>query len=150
MFDYDCTVVERMTKAGAVLVAKLTLGALAQGDQWFGGQTKSPWDPTFQRGSSEVVRRPGLGDPAPAASPSRWAPETRGSILSPSTNNGVVGLRPTCRRVSRHGAMALSTTMDKCGPMCRYAEDTILVLNAIYGPDAYDPSVADAAAHLES
>jgi Asp-tRNA(Asn)/Glu-tRNA(Gln) amidotransferase A subunit family amidase len=71
--------------------------------------------------------------------------ETRGSILSPSTANGVVGLRPTYGRVSRHGAMALSTTMDKCGPMCRYVEDTVLVLNAIYGPDKFDPSVADAA-----
>jgi Asp-tRNA(Asn)/Glu-tRNA(Gln) amidotransferase A subunit family amidase len=144
VFDYDCTVVERLTAAGAVLIAKLTLGTLAQGDQWFGGQTKSPWDPTLQRGSSGSSAGPGSATGAGCVAFSMGT-ETRGSILSPSTNNGVVGLRPTYGRVSRHGAMALSTTMDKCGPMCRYAEDTILVLNAIYGPDAYDPSVADAA-----
>jgi Asp-tRNA(Asn)/Glu-tRNA(Gln) amidotransferase A subunit family amidase len=144
VFDYDCTVVERLTAAGAVLVAKLTLGALAQGDVWFGGQTKSPWDPTFQRGSSGSSAGPGSATAAGCVGFSMGT-ETRGSILSPATLNGVVGLRPTYGRVSRHGAMALSTTMDKCGPLCRYVEDTVLVLNAVYGPDKFDPSVADAA-----
>src|SRR5579871_3108916 len=143
VFDYDCTVVERLREAGAVLVAKLTLGALAQGDQWFGGQTKSPWDPTLQRGSSGSSAGPGSATSAGCVA-FAMGTETRGSILSPSQANAIVGLRPTYGRVSRHGAMALSTTMDKCGPMCRYVEDTILVLNAVYGPDAYDPSVADA------
>jgi len=140
--DYNATVVERLTNAGAVLVAKLTLGALAQGDRWFGGQTKNPWNP--QQGSSGSSAGPGS---ATAAGCVGFAigTETRGSILSPSGVNGVVGLRPTYGRVSRYGAMALSNTMDKLGPMCRYVEDAVIVLNAIYGPDQHDPSVADAA-----
>ena len=141
VFDYDATVVERLTNAGAVLVAKLTLGALAQGDRWFGGQTKNPWNGGGASGSSA-----GPGS-ATAAGCVAFAigTETRGSIISPSTVNGVVGLRPTYGRVSRFGAMALSNTMDKLGPMCRYVEDTILVLNAIYGPDGRDNSVGNAA-----
>jgi hypothetical protein len=140
--DYNATVVERLRNAGAVLVAKLTLGALAQGDRWFGGQTKNPWNP--QQGSSGSSAGPGS---ATAAGCVGFAigTETRGSILSPSGVNGVVGLRPTYGRVSRYGAMALSNTMDKLGPMCRYVEDAVIVLNAIYGPDQHDPSVADAA-----
>ncbi len=141
VFDYDATVVERLTNAGAVLVAKLTLGALAQGDQWFGGQTKNPWN---GRGSSGSSAGPGS---ATAAGCVGFAigTETQGSIISPSTANGVVGLRPTYGRVSRFGAMALSNTMDKLGPMCRYVEDAVLVLNVIYGPDGRDNSVANAA-----
>jgi Asp-tRNA(Asn)/Glu-tRNA(Gln) amidotransferase A subunit family amidase len=141
VFDYDATVVERLTNAGAVLCAKLTLGALAQGDQWFGGQTKNPWN---GRGSSGSSAGPGS---ATAAGCVAFAigTETQGSIISPSTANGVVGLRPTYGRVSRFGAMALSNTMDKLGPMCRYVEDTMLVLNVIYGPDGRDNSVANAA-----
>ena len=141
VFDYDATVVERLTNAGAVLVAKLTLGALAQGDQWFGGQTKNPWN---GRGSSGSSAGPGS---ATAAGCVGFAigTETQGSIISPSTANGVVGLRPTYGRVSRFGAMALSNTMDKIGPMCRYVEDAVLVLNVIYGPDGRDNSVANAA-----
>jgi Asp-tRNA(Asn)/Glu-tRNA(Gln) amidotransferase A subunit family amidase len=141
VFDYDATVVERLTNAGAVLCAKLTLGALAQGDQWFGGQTKNPWN---GRGSSGSSAGPGS---ATAAGCVGFAigTETQGSIISPSTANGVVGLRPTYGRVSRYGAMSLSNTMDKLGPMCRYVEDTILVLSVIYGPDGRDNSVADAA-----
>jgi Asp-tRNA(Asn)/Glu-tRNA(Gln) amidotransferase A subunit family amidase len=140
-FDYNATVVERLTNAGAVLVAKLTLGALAQGDRWFGGQTHNPWNPA--QGSSGSSAGPGS---ATAAGCVGFAigTETRGSILSPSGVNGVVGLRPTYGRVSRYGAMALSNTMDKLGPMCRYVEDAVIVLNAIYGPDQHDPSVADA------
>jgi len=141
VFDYNASVVDRLTEAGAVLVAKLPLGALAQGDVWFGGQTKNPWNGGGASGSSA-----GPGS-ATAAGCVGFAigTETRGSILSPSGVNGVVGLRPTYGRVSRYGAMALSNTMDKLGPMCRYVEDAILVLNAIYGPDKKDGTVADAA-----
>ena len=142
ILDYDATVVERLQTAGAVLVAKLTLGALAQGDRWFGGRTNNPWN--VQEGSSGSSAGPGS---ATAAGCVAFAigTETQGSILSPSSINGLVGLRPTYGRVSRYGAMALSTTMDKIGPMCRYVEDAVLVFNAIYGPDKRDGSVADAA-----
>jgi Asp-tRNA(Asn)/Glu-tRNA(Gln) amidotransferase A subunit family amidase len=142
ILDYDATIVERLQAAGAVLVAKLTLGALAQGDRWFGGRTNNPWN--AQEGSSGSSAGPGS---ATAAGCVAFAigTETQGSILSPSSINGLVGLRPTYGRVSRYGAMALSTTMDKIGPMCRYVEDAVLVFNAIYGPDKRDASVADAA-----
>src|SRR5579862_343266 len=149
VFDYDCTAVERLTDAGAVLVAKLTLGALAQGDQWFGGRTNNPWekDPKAARqGSSGSSAGPGSATAAGCVA-FGLGTETRGSIMSPSSVNGCAGLRPTYGRVSRYGAMALSTTMDKVGPLCRYVEDTVLVLNAIYGPDKHDGSVADAALH---
>lgn len=147
VFDYDATVVERLREAGAVLVAKLSMGALAQGDNWFRGQTKNPWnpdDPSPQRsGSSGSSAGPGS---ATAAGLVGFAigTETRGSIISPSSVNGVTGLRPTYGRVSRFGAMALSWTMDKVGPMCRSVEDCALVFNAIYGPDGRDDTVVDA------
>jgi Asp-tRNA(Asn)/Glu-tRNA(Gln) amidotransferase A subunit family amidase len=144
VIDYDATVVERLRDAGAVLVAKLTLGALAQGDQWFGGQTKDPWNPEL--GSSGSSAGPGSATAAGCVGFSLGT-ETRGSIISPAIRNGVVGLRPTYGRVSRYGAMALANTMDKVGPLCRYVEDCVLVLNAIYGPDKRDASVADAAFH---
>ncbi len=140
--DYDSTVVERLRDAGAVLVAKLTMGALAQGDQWFGGRTRNPWNP--QAGSSGSSAGPGSATAAGCVGFSIGT-ETRGSIISPSTVNGVVGLRPTYGRISRYGAMELSWTMDKVGPMCRTVEDCVLVFNAIYGPDGRDGSVADAA-----
>ena len=145
VFDYDATVVERLRDAGAVLVAKLTLGALAQGDRWFGGQTKNPWNPDHPQlgGSSGSSAGPGSATAAGLVGFSLGT-ETRGSIISPSARNGVVGLRPTYGRVSRHGAMALSWTMDKIGPMCRSVEDCALVFNAIYGPDGRDDTVADA------
>ena len=141
VFDYDATIVERLRDAGAVLVAKLSLGALAQGDRWFRGQTKNPWN--TERGSSGSSAGPGS---ATAAGLVGFAigTETRGSIISPAIENGVVGLRPTYGRVSRHGAMALSWTMDKIGPMCRSVEDCALVFNAIYGPDGRDDTVVDA------
>ncbi len=148
VIDYDATIVERLRDAGAVLVAKLAMGALAQGDQWFRGQTKNPWkpdDPSPQvSGSSGSSAGPGS---ATAAGLVGFAigTETRGSIISPSSVNGVTGLRPTYGRVSRHGAMMLSWTMDKIGPMCRSVEDCVLVFNAIYGPDGKDDSVVDAA-----
>ncbi|MEK7794751.1 MAG: amidase [Candidatus Hydrogenedentota bacterium] len=140
-FDEDATVARKLEEAGAVLVAKLSLGALAQGDEWFGGRTNSPWDP--KRGSSGSSAGPGA---ATAGGLVAFAigSETNGSITSPATVNGVTGLRPTYGRVSRHGAMALSWSMDKLGPLCRTAEDCAIVLNAIIGPDGKDPMVIDA------
>ena len=140
VFDHDATVVERLRDAGAVLVAKLSLGALAQGDNWFRGQTRNPWN---GRGSSGSSAGPGSATAAGLVGFSLGT-ETRGSIISPAAANGVVGLRPTYGRVSRFGAMALSWTMDKIGPMCRSVEDCALVFNAIYGPDGRDGTVVDA------
>jgi Asp-tRNA(Asn)/Glu-tRNA(Gln) amidotransferase A subunit family amidase len=142
--DYDSTVVERLTEAGAVLVAKLSMGALAQGARWFGGVTRNPWQPEeAQQGSSGSSAGPGS---ATAAGLVGFAigTETLGSIVSPSSRCGVVGLRPTYGRVSRYGAMGLSWTMDKIGPMCRGVEDCAAVLTAIYGPDGKDITVGDA------
>ena len=139
-FDEDATVVQRLDAAGAVLIAKLTLGALAQGDLWFGERTRNPWRPT--QGSS--------GSSAGSASATAAGcvafaigTETLGSISSPSTRVGVTGLRPTFGRVPRTGAMALAWSMDKIGPICRAAEDCALVFDAIHGPDDHDPSVHD-------
>ena len=145
IIDHDATVVERLREAGAVLVAKLSLGALAQGDRWFRGQTKNPWTPDHPQrgGSSGSSAGPGSATAAGLVGFSLGT-ETRGSIISPSAVNGVVGLRPTYGRVSRYGAMALSWTMDKIGPMCRTVEDCALVFNAIYGPDGRDDTVVDA------
>ena len=141
VFDYDATIVERLREAGAVLVAKLSMGALAQGDRWFRGQTRTPWNP--ENGASGSSAGPGSATAAGLVGFSIGT-ETRGSIISPSAVNGVTGLRPTYGRVSRHGAMALSWTMDKIGPMCRSIEDCALVFNAIYGPDGRDDTVVDA------
>src|SRR4029453_18954834 len=141
VFDYDATVVERLAAAGAVLVAKLSMGALAQGDQWFKGRTNNPWNP--ERGSSGSSAGPGSAT-AGGLVVFGIGTETRGSIISPSAENGVIGLRPTYGRVSRYGAMALSWTMDKIGPMCRSVEDCAIVFNAIYGPDGRDETTADA------
>jgi Asp-tRNA(Asn)/Glu-tRNA(Gln) amidotransferase A subunit family amidase len=134
----DATVVKRLDAAGAVLVAKLTLGALAMGDKWFGGQTRNPWNPA--QGSSGSSAGPAS---AVAAGCVAFAigSETLGSISSPSTRCGTTGLRPTFGFVPRTGAMALSWTMDKLGPIARTAEDCALVLNAIHGPDGLDTSV---------
>jgi Asp-tRNA(Asn)/Glu-tRNA(Gln) amidotransferase A subunit family amidase len=144
--DEDATCVDRLNKAGAVLMAKLSMGALAQGDLWFEGRTKNPWN--LERGSS--------GSSAGSASATSaglvgfaLGTETLGSIVSPSTECGTVGLRPTYGRVSRKGAMALSWTMDKIGPICRGVEDCALVLNAIYGPDGHDRSVGADPFHWE-
>ncbi len=136
--DEDATVVKRLDAAGAVLVAKLTLGALAMGDKWFGGQTRNPWNPS--QGSSGSSAGPAS---AVAAGCVAFAigSETLGSISSPSTRCGTTGLRPTFGFVPRTGAMALSWTMDKLGPIARTAEDCALVLNAIHGPDGLDTSV---------
>ena len=139
--DTDATVVERLDAAGAVLVAKLTLGELAQGDIWFGGTTKNPWK--IDQGSSGSSAGPASAIAAGLVGFSIGS-ETLGSISSPSTRCGTTGLRPTFGRVPRTGAMALSWSMDKLGPICRSVEDCALVLAAIYGPDGKDNSVISA------
>ena len=147
VIDADATVVQRLDAAGAVLVAKLTLGELAQGDIWFGATTKNPWK--VDQGSSGSSAGPAS---ATAAGLVGFAigSETLGSISSPSTRCGTTGLRPTFGRVPRTGAMALSWTMDKLGPICRSAEDCALVLDAIYGPDSQDNSVIPADFHWDA
>src|SRR6185503_18596564 len=139
-FDYDATVVKRLDDAGAILVAKLTLGALAQGDIWFGERTRNPWNPAT--GSSGSSAGPAS---AVAAGCVGFAigSETNGSITSPARTCGVAGFRPSFGRVPRTGAMALSWTTDKLGPICRSAEDTALVFAAIQGPDGFDYSVKE-------
>ncbi|HZR22350.1 MAG TPA: amidase [Vicinamibacterales bacterium] len=139
--DVDATVVERLRDAGAVLVAKLSMGALAQGGVWYGGSTRNPWAP--DQSSSGSSAGPGAATSAGLVG-FAIGTETRGSIISPSSTCGVVGLRPTYGRVSRYGAMALSWTMDKLGPMCRSVEDCAIVFNAIYGSDGRDETVVDA------
>jgi Asp-tRNA(Asn)/Glu-tRNA(Gln) amidotransferase A subunit family amidase len=138
--DTDATVYSRLTDAGAILVAKLSMGALASGDRWFGGRTRNPWN--TEQGASGSSAGPGASTAAGLVGFSIGT-ETRGSIMSPSTRNGVTGLRPTFGRVSRYGAMALSWSMDKIGPMCRSAEDCALVFDAIRGPDGRDNTVLD-------
>ncbi len=138
IFDYDATVVKRLEEAGAVLVAKLSMGALAMGNVWYEGSTRNPWD--LEQGSSGSSAGSAAATAAGLVGFSIGT-ETHGSILSPSSRCGVTGLRPTFGRVSRHGAMALSWSMDKIGPICRSAQDCALVFHAIYGPDGHDPAV---------
>ena len=137
-FDYDATVVKRLDDAGAVLVAKLTLGSLAQGDQWWKGRTRNPWNP--ETGSSGSSAGPASATAAGCVGFSIGS-ETNGSITSPSSRCGVAGFRPSFGRVPRTGAMALSWTTDKLGPICRSAEDCALVFAAIQGPDGIDRSI---------
>ena len=138
MLDYDATVVQRLDAAGAVLIAKLTLGELAQGDRWYGGMTRNPWK--LDQGSSGSSAGPAS---ATAAGCMGFAigSETLGSISSPSTRCGVTGLRPTFGRVPRTGAMALSWSMDKLGPLARSVEDCALIFAAMHGPDGADQTV---------
>ena len=140
VIDFDATVVRRLEAAGAILVAKLTLGALAWGDVWFGGKTRNPWEP--EEGSSGSSAGPAAATAAGLVGFSVGS-ETHGSIISPSTVCGATGLRPTFGRVSRYGAMALSWSMDKIGPICREVEDCALVFNTIYGSDDRDRTVLD-------
>ncbi len=140
-FDEDATVVQRLDAAGAILIAKLTLGALAQGDVWFGGRTRNPWNPKqgssgSSAGSASAVSAGCVGFAIGS--------ETLGSISSPSTRCGVTGFRPTFGFVPRTGAMALSWSMDKLGPLTRSAADAALVLAAIHGSDSHDLAVHDA------
>ena len=140
VIDEDASVVEMLREACAVLLAKLTTGELAQGDQWFGGQTKNPWN--VQQGSSGSSAGPAA---ATAGGLAGFAigTETSGSILSPAARCGVTGLRPTFGRISRQGVMALAWTQDRLGPMCRYAEDCAVVMSAIARPDGKDLSVSE-------
>ena len=144
--DHDAAVIEKLQRAGAVLLAKLSMGGLAQGGLWFGGMTKTPWD--YEQSSS--------GSSAGSASATAAGlvgfsigTETLGSIVSPATRCGVAGVRPTYGRVSRFGAMGLSWSMDKIGPICRSVEDCAMVLRAIAGSDGRDVTVIDAPLHWE-
>ena len=133
----DAVVVRRLDEAGAVLIAKLSLGALALNDIWFGGQTMNPW--LLEEGASGSSAGPGAATAAGLVAFSIGS-ETGGSIVAPAMRCGVTGLRPTFGRVARTGAMTLCWSLDKLGPMTRSVEDTMLVLQAITGPDAGDPS----------
>ena len=140
VLEETATVVTRLEEAGAVLVAKLTLGALAWGDVWFGGKTRNPWN--LEQGSRGSSAGPAAATAAGLV-PFAIGSETWGSIVSPATRCGVTGLRPTFGRVSRAGAMTLSWSMDKLGPLCRTVEDCALVFDAIRGPDGRDQTVVD-------
>ena len=134
------TVAKRLEDAGAVLVAKTTLGALALGDRWYGGRTRNPWN--VKRGSSGSSAGSASAVAAGLA-PFGIGSETLGSIVSPSAECGVTGLRPTFGRVSRYGCMTLTWTMDKLGPLCRSAEDCALVFGVLHGADGLDPTAVD-------
>lgn len=134
------TVAKKLEEAGAVLIAKTTLGALAYGDVWFGGTTKNPWN--LEQGSSGSSAGSAAGTSA-GLFPFGIGTETYGSIISPSNRTGTTGLRPTFGRVSRHGAMALSWSMDKVGPLTRSVKDAAIVFDAIYGPDGHDQTIHD-------
>jgi len=134
------TVIKKLEEAGAVLVAKLSLGALAWGDVWYGGKTRNPWN--IEQGSSGSSAGPGSATAAGLVGFSIGS-ETWGSIVSPSTRNGVTGLRPTFGTVSKAGAMALSWSMDKLGPMCRSVDDCALIYSVMKGSDGLDLSVVD-------
>ena len=148
VFDYNATVIDRLEAAGAVLIAKLSVGALAWGDVWLDGvMTRNPWN--LEEGSSGSSAGSAA---ATAAGCVAFAigTETYGSIVSPATQCRITGLRPTFGRVSRYGAMALSWTMDKIGPVCRSVEDCAIVFDAIYGPDDRDLAVTDYAFNYRS
>lgn len=138
--DMTATVVEKLQNAGGVLIAKLVSGSLARGDVWFDGKTKNPWD--TKQGASGSSAGPGSATAAGLV-PFALGTETLGSITSPSTRNGITGLRPTYGRVSRHGVMSLSWSMDKVGPMARSAEDCAIVYSIITGKDSKDGTTTD-------
>jgi Asp-tRNA(Asn)/Glu-tRNA(Gln) amidotransferase A subunit family amidase len=141
IINEDATVIKKLEDAGAVLIAKLSMGALAWGDVWFEGKTRNPWDTTSGSSGSSA------GSAASVSAglvPFAIGTETYGSIVSPSTVCGTSGLRPTYGRVSRNGAMALSWSMDKIGPICRSAEDLAIVFNSIHGVDGTDQTLNDA------
>ncbi|MEX2467040.1 MAG: amidase family protein [Gemmatimonadota bacterium] len=140
VLDYDATVVQRLSEAGAVLIAKLTTGEIARGDRWFDGRTRNPWNPAQGSGGSSAG--PGAATAAGLVGFSLGS-ETLGSIVGPSRTCGVTGLRPTFGVVSRHGVMPVSWSLDKVGPMCRSVEDCALVFEAIRGPDLQDLAVVD-------
>ncbi|GAA3748330.1 amidase [Terriglobus aquaticus] len=144
-FDEDAEVVKRLDAAGAVLVAKLSLGALAQGDLWFGGRTRNPWNPKQGSSGSSAGSASAVSAGCVAFA---IGSETLGSISSPCTRCGVTGLRPTFGFVPRTGAMALSWSMDKLGPITRSVEDAALIMQVIHGPDGRDKACRDAAFDL--
>lgn len=140
VIEEDAFVYTQLKSAGAVLIAKLTLGALAQGDRWFGGQTKNPWNLRFgSSGSSAGSASATVAGLVPFA----IGTETWGSIVSPSSTCGATGLRPTFGSVSRSGAMTLSWSLDKVGPICRSAEDAAIVFNYLHGTDGKDASAVN-------
>jgi len=140
VIDMDATVVQRLDEAGAVLIAKLSTGEIARGDQWLGIQTKNPWKTDEGSGGSSA-------GPASATAAGlvgfSIGTDTTGSILGPSRTCGITGLRPTFGRVSRHGVMPVCWSLDKVGPMCRSVEDCAIVFDAIYGSDGQDLAVVD-------
>src|SRR5574338_37779 len=140
IIDEDATVITKLEKAGAVLVAKLSMGALAWGDVWFGGKTRNPWDTTSGSSGSSAGSASAV---SAGLLPFAIGTETYGSIVSPSTVCGTTGLRPTYGRVSRTGAMALSWSMDKIGPICRCADDLAIVFDVIRGTDGMDQTLYD-------
>lgn len=137
IIDEDAELVVRLREAGAVLIAKLATGEFARGDRWYRGRTRNPWN--TEEGSSGSSAGPGSATAA-AAVAFAIGTETQGSIVSPARRNGLSALRPTFGRVSRYGAMVLSWSMDKAGPMCRSIEDCALVFNAIHGASEKDPA----------
>jgi Asp-tRNA(Asn)/Glu-tRNA(Gln) amidotransferase A subunit family amidase len=140
VIDEDAYVYKKLREAGAVLCAKLSMGALAQNNKWFGGETKNPWDLTQGSSGSSA------GSAAATAAgllPFTIGTETLGSIVSPSTRCGTTGLRPTFGTISRSGAMVLCWSLDKVGPICRSAEDAAIVFNYIKGTDGLDASAVD-------
>lgn len=140
VIEEDSYVYTKLKEAGAVLVAKFTLGALAMGDWWFGGRTKNPWNLNFgSSGSSAGSASATVAGLVPFA----IGTETLGSIVSPSTVCGATGLRPTFGSISRSGAMTLSWSLDKAGPICRSAEDAAIVFNYIHGTDGKDPGAVN-------
>ncbi|MCA8969957.1 MAG: amidase [Planctomycetes bacterium] len=140
-FDKDAHVIERLEERGAVLLCKTTLGALAMGDVWFGGTTKNPWNPKQGSSGSSAGSASAV---AAGALPFAIGSETLGSIVSPSVRCGCSSLRPTFGRVARTGAMTLSWTMDKLGPIARSAQDAAIVFDAMHGSDGRDPTARDA------
>lgn len=147
VIEETATVVEKLQKAGGVLVAKLVSGALARGDVWFGGKTKNPWD--IEEGASGSSAGSGSATSAGLV-PFALGTETLGSITSPSSKNGITGLRPTYGRVSRFGVMSLSWSMDKVGPMCRNAEDCAIVFSIIQGEDVLDKTTSSVTFNYDS
>lgn len=140
VIDTDATVVKKLETAGAVLIAKLSLGELASGDRWYGGRTRNPWNRHRGSGGSSAGSASAVAAGLVGFS---IGTETNESLVGPAMLCGVNGLRPTFGRVSRYGAMTVSWSFDKIGPMCRSAEDCAVVLDAIGGPDCFDHSVAD-------
>jgi Asp-tRNA(Asn)/Glu-tRNA(Gln) amidotransferase A subunit family amidase len=141
VIEEDAELVMRLREAGAVLIAKLATGEFASGDRWYRGRTKNPWN--TEEGSSGSSAGPGSAT-AGACVAFGIGTETRGSIVSPSRRNGLSALRPTFGRVTRYGAMVLSWSMDKTGPMCRSIEDCALVFNALHGASEKDPATITA------